>query len=291
VDSCARKGEKLALSTFGYAGNNGRLQVGRRNFIYASLTGIIGASVLKADIHNERNINGRFIRPPGSVPEKDFLARCIRCGECMKVCKTNGLQPALFETGLDGIWTPHLVPRRGPCEDKCFMCGQVCPTRAIRKLPLEEKLFVKMGTAVIDRSRCIAWDQKKLCLICEEICPYNAVQFKIVDNFDGQFKRPFVNAEKCTGCGWCEQNCPVAGRAAIEVYSIGEERKAHGSYITERKKKIREVMPGEEGSYNADAIGSGGETGTGPGDTIPNQTKPDSRQQPNEPLPGGFITE
>ena len=34
------------------------------------------------------------IRPPGSLDESHFLDRCIRCGDCMKVCPNNALHPA-----------------------------------------------------------------------------------------------------------------------------------------------------------------------------------------------------
>jgi polyferredoxin len=289
IEACPRKSEKLGLTPPGFSGNDGLLMVDRRKFIYATAAGIAGASAITAGIHTDRNMNGRLIRPPGAKPENEFLARCIRCGECMKVCKTNGLQPAIFDAGFNGVWSPRLVPRRGACEDKCAMCGQVCPTQAIRKLPLEEKLFAKIGTAVIDRSRCIAWEQKKLCLICEEICPYNAVQYKIVDNYDGPFKRPFVQADKCMGCGWCENKCPVGGRGAIEVYSIGEERQRSGSYITGQKKALREKRSDHELSYDSDAIGSGGESHTPVGKNKPVGTPaPDSLKTDSEPLPGGF---
>jgi formate hydrogenlyase subunit 6/NADH:ubiquinone oxidoreductase subunit I len=180
--------------------------------------------------------------------------------------------------------------RRAPCEKECNQCGHVCPTQAIRALPLEEKKFVKIGTAVIDRHRCIAWEQEKLCLICAEVCPFNAIETRIVDNFRGMFKRPFVMEDKCTGCGYCEKACPVYGRGAIEVYSIGEERRKSGSYITENKKKLREVHDMHEAQYNADQMGSGGES-------APSGTQPTSQSlhpkraapaTPAEELPKGF---
>src|SRR5208282_5930602 len=61
----------------------------------------------------------RLIRPPGALDERSFLARCIRCGECMKVCPNNALHPALLEAGLEGLWTPVLVSRIGYCEPSC----------------------------------------------------------------------------------------------------------------------------------------------------------------------------
>lgn len=261
ADACARHGNSIGIAA-GRSGNDASLNLGRRSFVRSAAAGLALAGVVKADVRSGRNINGTFIRPPGSVPEGEFLARCIRCGLCLKTCKTNGLQPAAFEAGLDGLWSPRLVPRIGGCEDKCNMCGLVCPTGAIRALPMEEKKYVKMGTAVIDRARCIAWEQDKLCLICDEICPTDAIDMRVAETGNGPFKVPFVNEDRCIGCGLCENRCPIAGRSAIEVYSIGEERKSKGSYVTPEKVRLREskdASPQPEGS--------------------------------EEGLPGGFITE
>ncbi|MBU1910611.1 MAG: 4Fe-4S binding protein, partial [Verrucomicrobia bacterium] len=48
----------------------------------------------------------RLIRPPGSRLERDFLARCIRCGQCMRICPTNILHPSISEAGLEGFGSP-----------------------------------------------------------------------------------------------------------------------------------------------------------------------------------------
>jgi MauM/NapG family ferredoxin protein len=286
IDACKKNYVKIGFSSFGFSKQNSALNLDRRGFVLTSLGGLVLGATARQTLNSPKNLNGRFIRPPGSLPEAEFLARCIRCGECMKVCKTNGLQPAGFECGFEGLWTPHLVPRHGPCEEKCNDCGHVCPTQAIRALPLEEKQFVKIGTAVIDRSRCIAWEQDKLCLICDEICPYNAIETRVVDNFTGPFKKPFVLEDKCTGCGYCEKACPVYGRAAIEVYSIGEERKKEGSYITEYKKKLREISDGHETTYSAEQLGSGGEQGNI--NSKQNQMPLPDLKENKEELPKGF---
>jgi MauM/NapG family ferredoxin protein len=214
-----------------------RVDLNRRQFITTVGAGILIAPLAKTLLH--QRLAGRLIRPPGSLPEADFLNICIHCGKCMKICPTNGLQPCILEAGVNGLWTPRLVSRIGGCEKNCNMCGQVCPTSAIRKLPLEEKTYVKMGTAVIDRARCIAWEQDKVCLICDEACPYNAIS-SLNETIRGTtLLRPFVDERICTGCGLCEARCPIEGRAAVEVYSIGEERKHRGSYITEEKVNLR----------------------------------------------------
>ncbi len=213
------------------------VDMGRRQLITAAGAGLLLAPLARTMLH--RKLRGRLIRPPGSIPEADFLNTCIHCGKCMKICPTNGLQPCLMDAGINGIWTPRLAARIGGCEKNCNMCGQICPTSAIRNLPLEEKTYAKMGTAVIDRSRCIAWEQDKVCLICDEACPYNAISSLNEDVRGTTLLRPFVDERICTGCGLCEARCPIEGRAAIEVFSLGEERKRQGSYITEEKVNLR----------------------------------------------------
>jgi polyferredoxin len=113
----------------------------------------------------------KLIRPPGALAEADFLATCSRCGECLKVCPTNVLQPAVFEAGLEGVFTPRLDFTRSFCEYNCAECGKVCPTRSIRPLALAQKQRTVIGLAVIDHKLCIPWSQGKECLVCEELCP------------------------------------------------------------------------------------------------------------------------
>ena len=87
-----------------------------------------------------------LLRPPGVGDEEDFLRKCVRCGECMKVCLRSALYPASLQAGLYGLYTPTLVPRLGYCEYNCSLCGQVCPTGAIPKLPLDQKKKAVIGT-------------------------------------------------------------------------------------------------------------------------------------------------
>lgn len=161
-----------------------------------------------------------LIRPPGSVPESEFVAKCTRCGLCMKACPTNGLQPAMFEAGVEGIWTPALVSRIGACTEMCNACGEICPTDAIEPFKIEDKKSIFIGTAVVHRDGCIAWNAGKQCIVCDEYCSYKAIVWKEVDGA----KVPFVNEEKCVGCGLCESACPIQPVAAIRVHSFGDRR-------------------------------------------------------------------
>ena len=77
------------------------------------------------------------------------------------------------------------------------------------------------------------WNQDKKCLVCDEVCPYNAITFQPAEGRRNAV--PFVHANRCTGCGWCENKCPIEGRAAIRIAVVGEVRLASGSYIEKAK--------------------------------------------------------
>jgi formate hydrogenlyase subunit 6/NADH:ubiquinone oxidoreductase subunit I len=122
------------------------------------------------------------------------------------------------------MWSPMLVPRIGPCEYNCQACEQVCPTGAIDRLTAAQKKSTKIGSAYVDRSRCIPWADGLPCGVCEEVCqvPTKAIKFEIVDATDAsgatrKLKRPVVLRSDCIGCGVCEHNCPLPGPAAIRV--------------------------------------------------------------------------
>lgn len=230
---------------------------GRRRLIWAGFSGIGTALVaftelrqLYGDPGPGRITDPHLIRPPGALPEKDFLARCIRCGECMKACPTNTLQPIGLIAGASAFFSPKMIPRRGPCEPLCNVCGHVCPTGAVRPLPLPEKIWAKVGTAYVLRHKCLAWEFGQRCLVCDEVCPYDAVEFRQVPGIPVDV--PFVNEAKCAGCGFCEHHCPVQAQAAIVVEPMGALRLESGSYRQEGldnglSLKVREKGPYESG--------------------------------------------
>jgi MauM/NapG family ferredoxin protein len=200
---------------FGRARAGGeRVSIGRRAFA-ASVAGGMVYAVLPGGKTLTRPRRPRVLRPPGALPEDRFLAACTRCGACVGACLTGGLQPALLEAGLEGLWTPVLVGRLGGCEAECNLCGKVCNTQAIRHLPLEEKKKFKMGRAAIDRDTCLAWKEERVCYICDEVCPFGAIGF--VKDKNPTFDKPVVLPDKCTGCGLCEWKCPVEPPAIYAV--------------------------------------------------------------------------
>jgi len=196
------------------------VSLSRRYVLGSLIFGFFSALTIKTNpLQTESGlVNNRLIRPPGSLPEEEFVYTCTGCGQCLKVCPNNALQSTLLEAGLAGLYTPRLVPRIGYCEEMCNFCGQVCPTEAIRHITMEEKRLIQVGVAHVDKTRCIAWDTDKICLVCNEQCSYQAI-------IGDDKKRPIVKEEKCTGCGICENKCPVDGEAAIIVHASGVQKK------------------------------------------------------------------
>ncbi len=229
--------------SYGVRARPALFDLGRRELLAGLGAGIVLAPLARNLLH--LRMAGRLVRPPGALPESDFLAACLRCDRCIKACPSGCLQPATLEAGAYGFWTPRAVPRIGACERNCHLCGQVCPTGAIRRLSLEEKSFAKIGTAVVDRSRCLAWEHDRHCLVCDEACPYDAIRAVRDPVGLGAALRPWVNREACVGCGACEARCPVDGPAAIQVYSLGEERRRTGSYKTDARIQQRQCGESE----------------------------------------------
>lgn len=148
-----------------------------------------------------------LLRPPGAE-EKRFISLCIRCSKCVLACPYQSIRTASILDGLDVAGTPYIRARKTPCY-LCMKCPPVCPTGALDR-SLTDKRKVRMGTAVIDKDTCLAW-QGTLCRSCYDDCPLIDEAIKM----DAEL-RPVVDKEKCVGCGICENVCP-AEPAAIEI--------------------------------------------------------------------------
>ena len=152
----------------------------RRKAIFAGITGLLFFPFVRTSGRSTRDFSAKVIRPPGAVEELEFLERCLKCDQCIRVCPTNVLQPAGLEAGLEGLWTPLLNFRMGHCQLNCTACGVVCPTGAIQRVSVEQKLGlgefaeqgpIKLGTAHFDTGRCLPYSKNIPCVVCEEVCP------------------------------------------------------------------------------------------------------------------------
>ena len=194
----------------------------RRQVLGALGVSLGGLALLKiAPLRQQPNI--RRLRPP-RVDEEQMLSACIRCGACLRICPTQGLQPSLSEAGLEGIGTPILVPRMGNCAYTCTACGTICPTGAIPRVSLANKFSIPIGKAYVDKALCLPWSGRAPCIVCQEVCPVPQKAITLVEHpaldLEGKpitLKAPVIQYDRCVGCGLCELKCPVKGEAAIRV--------------------------------------------------------------------------
>ena len=252
VDQCPEHALTFKFFSSSSAIDGPNLQ--RRKLIAGAIAGVAVIPLARSTNGYSNERAERLLRPPGALDEEHFLSRCIRCGECMKVCPNNALHPTLSEAGLEGLWTPLLVPRAGYCETSCVLCSQVCPTGAIWTITPKEKGWsggsgadskpIRLGTAFYDRGRCLPWAMATECIVCEEWCPTSPKaiylrQAEVVDSKGNvkQVKQPYLDPALCVGCGACEYACPVQDRPAIYVTSIGESRSQTNQILLNRGKR------------------------------------------------------
>ncbi len=164
------------------AGEVAVADISKREFVAALASGVAAVPLARLAGLTGDAWNPAVVRPPGALAEPEFLQRCIKCGQCMRVCPTNVIHPAGLQAGLEGIWTPVLNFRMGTsgCQRGCIACGNLCPSAAIRPISLDERLGngdfvsrgpIRIGMAFVDRGRCLPWAMDRPCIVCQENCP------------------------------------------------------------------------------------------------------------------------
>ena len=148
------------------------------------------------------------IIPPGAWSARSFAQHCTACQLCVSVCPNNVLRPS---TDLQKLMQPEMSYERGYCRPECTRCSDVCPSGAIRPITIEEKSSTRIGHA--DGVECGN---------CARHCPSGAILMVSSDNDAADsVKIPVVNAERCIGCGACENLCPARPFSAIYVEGHG----------------------------------------------------------------------
>ena len=195
------------------------------------------------------------LRPPGALPEPEFLGACIRCGMCVRDCPYKTLD--LSRLGEDvTTGTPYFTARNVPCE-MCddIPCVKACPTGALDHA-LTDIDQARMGLAVlVDQENCLNFLGLR-CDVCYRVCPVidKAITLEPQHNLRTGTHTlfiPVVHSGHCTGCGKCEKGCPLE-KAAIKVFPLAlargeaghhyrlgwEEKKAAGKSLIDEQEII-----------------------------------------------------
>ena len=241
----------------------------RRQFFADAARGACGIGALGLGLGliatNARSHAPEMLRPPGALPEQEFLGACLRCGLCVRDCPFDTLKLAQI-TDPVANGTPYFVAREVPCE-MCddIPCVAACPSSALDQA-LDNIDDARMGLAVlIDQETCLNFLGLR-CDVCYRVCPLidEAITLEMERNTrTGHHARfiPTVHSDACTGCGKCEQAC-VLDEAAIKVvprqlakgelgrhYRLGWEEKAanQGQSLIPEQLKLPTRKPEGEG--------------------------------------------
>lgn len=229
----------------------------RRQFLADTARAACGAGLaglgLMAYVRRADALPPDALRPPGALPEPDFLGACVRCGLCVRDCPYDILSLAKPESPV-ATGTPVFTARTGPCE-MCedIPCVKACPTGALNH-DLTDINDAVMGLAVLaDHETCLNY-QGLRCDVCYRVCPLLDKAITLEPQHNQRTGKhtmflPTVQSEHCTGCGKCEQAC-VLEVAAIRVFPLKLAKGAIGSHYRlgwEEKAKAGKSLIDERG--------------------------------------------
>ena len=237
-------------------------KIHRRQFLSTTLRAVCGVGLIGLGLglytRQASSLPATAIRPPGALPEEQFLSACIRCGLCVRDCPYDILK--LGQIGEEvPTGTPYFTARTGPCE-LCddIPCVVACPTNALDH-SLTDITEARMGLAVLlDQENCIAFRGLR-CEVCFNVCPLQGDAITVQRQHNVRSGKhalfiPVVHSDSCTGCGLCEKAC-ILEEAAIRVLPTHLAKGKMGQHYRlgwEEKAKRGEalVTPDFEHQYN-----------------------------------------
>lgn len=155
-----------------------------------------------------------WIRPPYALDELEFLLSCTRCNDCIQACPHEVIFPLSARLGAKVVGTPALDLLNKAChlcED--WPCVTACTKGALVMPDLEEGAetvpLPMLALASINTETCFPYSGPE-CGACDS-CPVPGAL-----RWDQQ--RPYIDKEKCLGCGRCRQAC-IVEPSAINIQS------------------------------------------------------------------------
>lgn len=207
----------------------------RRHLLAGLAFGVPAALLARWSVRSRRGQGDAPILPPGAENAEQFAAACVRCYACTAACPTRILRPVgpagrsaaqWFQPEV--VFSPAAGPEEGYCLETCTRCSAVCPTAALRPLSLRQKRQRKIASAEVIRDACLAWADGRHCMVCQEFCPYRAIE---TDESPAGLPRPVIREDTCRGCGLCYHVCPARRKGkAIRIRGGNEQTEIHDGY-------------------------------------------------------------
>jgi len=224
-----------------------KVQTDRRDFVKYSTLGVLGLVLGGGIIFSPYTLRAENrLRPPGAMPEKEFLALCIKCGQCLQVCPYHSIELADMAMG-HGEGTPYIDANVRACYScEAVPCVLACPSGALDH-SCEKAEDIKMGIAVLEfPDTCLAMSNTPVpkgyndkmhkfidgvrhinpledqllekfdkyegeqCTLCADMCPIPNPMGAIamVPDANGGNKPEIYDG--CIGCGACQEVCPTS---------------------------------------------------------------------------------
>ncbi|MFK5984128.1 MAG: 4Fe-4S binding protein [Pseudomonadota bacterium] len=186
-----------------------RKQEARRRFLRsialtAGVTSISMLGIIPLSSSGQRT----RLRPPGALNEKDYLAACIKCGQCVQVCPVKAIELDDMGSGF-GLGAAYLVARDQACDFSCdgLQCVLACPTGALTHL-LDYPADTRMGFAELSEPKeCLAIHAKGFKGQARGADYQGLLRFDDVDRWN-----PIKLADKDFDleiCDLCVRLCPI----------------------------------------------------------------------------------
>lgn len=239
IEACNRSAMKYApykwKKTVTNVPENKTVDESKRRFLSATVVTAVAATSLMgqkvASFTGKRALKRNLpIVPPGGLNVENLQEKCISCHLCVSKCPSHVIKPAFTEYGLGGMMQPRLYFDHGFCNYDCTVCSDVCPSKALRPLTVEQKHKTQIGQVHFIRHNCIVFTDETNCGACSEHCPTQAVHMV---PYKGVLTIPETDVSICVGCGGCEYVCPAKPYKAIYVEGL----EAHNTLQFKKEKK------------------------------------------------------
>jgi ferredoxin-type protein NapG len=186
------------------------------------------------------------LRPPGALKrlldEQQFLAACIKCGQCVQVCPVEAIKLADLTDGV-GVGTPYIEARSQACDFSCdgLQCVLACPTGALTH-DIDYPAQARMGFARLTRPEsCLALQGKGFRGQARGASFTGKLRYADVDRWNAIPVRD--HPYELELCDLCVRQCPIEIRMAQCV--AGEPPSGDPNQCPPRHAIVLEPLPGD----------------------------------------------